>query len=171
MRGQSFRRQRAIAASSRSRARASGFCTLKPIACRMRPTWLKSYQTSKVLPIRSRTRRQVHRSLSYPAARAPFLSMARSRRLCAGLSRACRPGCGLALRPLRPRRRRAFFHLLTHEGVTPTRRATSLVPLPRPNRTAARSRRASRSAGVPLLRIPLYRHNRSNVFQCADVNR
>lgn len=40
-RGQPLRFHRAIAASSRSRARRSGFCGLHPRACRSRLTWLR----------------------------------------------------------------------------------------------------------------------------------
>jgi len=40
MRGQSARRHRATAASSRSRARRCGFWQLQPIEIRMRHTWL-----------------------------------------------------------------------------------------------------------------------------------
>ena len=139
----------AIAFSSRSRARRSGFWQLHPMSRRMYQTWPGLYFTPNSRSITCATRASVHNSVGKPAARAPFKSTRSNSFFCSAVNGAGRPGWGFAWRASIPTC--SFrFHPETVEGAAPTKRATSRTPFPCRSIRPAIRRRASNASALPL---------------------
>ena len=165
IRGQSSRRHRSMAASSRSRARRRGFCGEKPKSCSNRPTWSTWYVTPNVSAITCPTRPQVHRSVKYPAASGPRNRISTSSSCCESLSLRRGPGCGFAASPTGPCAFKARFQRRTLEIDASTQRATSANVISSLKRRAAIRRRTSNSAAVPAVLIPPITHASTHPVQ------
>src|SRR5690606_8864061 len=153
IRGQSFFRQRSTAAASCSRATRCGFWGVKPSSCRMRPRWSAWYVTRNFLRTTSATRRQVHKSVRYPAANGPAFKRTTSWSFCSAESFGEGPGWGLAASDFTPPSSHARFQRFTLERWTPTRSAISGRGFRAWKYSAARRRRASNSVPLPLVLI------------------
>src|SRR5215211_6349517 len=149
-RGQSQLRQRSTASASCSRATCRGFCGLKPSSCKMRdkcPGW---YSTLNRFRITAAIRKHVHRSVRYPAAVGPASTISISSSRCASESLGAGPGCRLAAKASTPPAFHAVFQRLTLERSTPNCSATVRRDFPAWKYSAARRRRASSSAALPV---------------------
>src|SRR5574341_661683 len=148
-RGHSARFHRAMAASSRSRARRSGFCGVQPRAWRSRPTWSGWYWMPKWRSITSATRAVVHRSVRYPWASDPRRS--RRTRCCRWclVSFGGRPGETPTRKPRSPRRRTASRQRITELAAQCSHRATAWSEWPSCTSVKATRRRASSTAADP----------------------
>src|SRR6266496_1201266 len=140
--GQSCLTQRAMAASSRSRARRSGRCTVQPIALRMRQICEGWWRTPVRRQITVWIRLQVHRSVSNPCASAPCSSARSILRRPRAVSLALRPG-PVERRAARPPCCHAWYQRCVFWREVPSRWATSAWLVPCSNMRAARSRRRS----------------------------
>src|SRR5574341_188726 len=148
-RGHSSRFHRAMAVSSRWRARRSGFCGVQPRAWRRRPTWSGGYRTPKCRSITSATRAVVHRSVRYPWASDPLRS---SRPRCCRwdlVSFGGRPGEAPTRKARSPRRRTASRQRITELAAQRSHRATAWSEWPSFTSVRATRRRASSTAADP----------------------
>jgi hypothetical protein len=153
MRGQSTLRHRSTDSGSCSRATCRGFCGLNPRSCRMRETWPGWYFTRNFLRTTSATRAQVHKSVQYPAAIGPANRISTSSCFCTSVSLDGVPGCGLGASAFTPPLFHARLQRLTLERLAPTSCATSARDFLAWKYSAARRRRASSSAALPLVLI------------------
>jgi len=156
MRGQSTFRHRSTASGSCSRATCRGFCGLNPKSCRMRDRWPGWYFTRNFLRTTSATRAQVQRSVRYPAAIGPAKSLSFNSCFCSSVSLDGVPGWGLGANAFTPPDFHARLQRLTLERLAPTSRAVSARDFLAWKYSAARRRRASSSAALPLV---LMNHN------------
>ena len=115
-------------------------------------------ETLKCCSINAVTRRQVHKSLLYPAARAPSTNKSHNCSCWSCDSRAGGPGCGLAANAATPPVFQASFHRRTLDTEASTHRAISASVASMLNSRAAIRRRTSNSAAVPLVRMPITTH-------------
>src|ERR1700678_1144181 len=145
MAGQRFSFHVRIAASSRSRARPAGRCTLQPSCCSMRHTEGCESSTPNRSLIIEAMRGSVHSSLAKPAAKAPPLSVLISSARCASSSLGGRPKRSGRFKASAPPRSVNFVQRRTDCRVTPTRRATSAAHRPWANSRMPRLRRFSNS--------------------------
>ena len=152
-RGQSFFLQHAMASSSRSTARRSGFWWLQFIRCINRAMWLRWKRTSKRFSTTSAIRCVVQRSVRYPLAIAPRSKIRTSRRSWVAVNCLGRPGDTRTRRASSPRRRHAFRQRITELAAQPIRRATSLNDKASDNSFRARRRRSERKSAEPFKRI------------------
>src|SRR5215469_4540158 len=100
--GQRSRFQRLIFSSSRSKARPVGRWQLQPSCRRMRQAWEGSYCTPHSCSIRSATRADVHRWVSYPRACGPRFNPLSTRRKSSLPRRGLRPARPAFFRARRP---------------------------------------------------------------------
>src|SRR5450755_877480 len=139
--GQRLRFHASTADSSRSMARRSGFCELKPMAPRRRQTWTSLKRTPYNRSMRARTRLSVHSSVPKSWAMAPWSSATRSASSCLPPSCAGRPVAIERSASMPPSSSRAF-HVYAVCRATPTALAASAGVLPacisRPARTRLR---------------------------------
>jgi hypothetical protein len=152
--GQVYRRQCSTSSSSCSRATCCGFCGVNPKSCSNRPKWSGWYDTRNCLRTTSATRRQVHNSLRYPAARGPSFNCVTNDCFCLSVSLQVGPGCGRAAKACTPPVFQALFQRFTLDNAAPHKRATSDRDFRSLKYSAARRRRASSSAELPLGLIP-----------------
>jgi len=162
IRGQSWWRQAALWASSRSRACPAGCCRLHPPRCTKRWMWTTLYHTPWVRPITVRIRPNVHRSVSNPNATAPRRRTVRMARGWAGLNAAGRPNACRARNPRSPARWACWAPLLTAASLTPQRRAMAAwLRVPRCKRRPPARRRSAICARVKVdgcqLMPPIYK--------------
>src|ERR1019366_1217051 len=124
--GHSWLFQASMAASSRSRARLTGRCGLKPIRPKSRQTWTVLKHGPPSLTISVRTRGRVHKSAEYPCRLAPANRPLRSF--------SSRASSIVLLRPKRHTAPSCFFGVsaqrLTDCRLTLSRRATSACGIP-----------------------------------------
>jgi len=139
--------------SSRSSARRSGFWQLKPMVCRIRPTWSRSYLTSNVRSMISAIRDVVQSSVLYPCAIAPLSRSRASFFFCRALRRGGRPGETRTSYTRFFSLRRRSRQRMTELGAHWTRRATSLRDNPSSSRSNARRRRSAIRSAEALGRI------------------
>src|SRR5579863_116303 len=143
--GHLFCFQLRIAASSRSRARPVGRCTLQPSSCRILQTEDCASFTPKRSSISIPTRGSVHSSLVKPAARAPAFNNLMSCARCSSLSLGGRPKRSARFKPEDPPCSCSFLQRNTDWRDTPTRRATSAGHTPAARRRIPRFLRRSSS--------------------------
>jgi len=143
-------RQSAIASSSRSRTRRSGFWGLHPILLRMYHAYPGWYVTPNSRAITWATRFRVHKSVGKTAALAPFNRMPSNSFFCSAVSLGERPGWGLARKASSPPCFSRCFQRETEEGETPIKRLTSRTPLPSSNSRQPIMRRISNASALPL---------------------
>jgi len=150
IRGQSCFRHCATSAASCSRATCCGFCGLNPRSCRMRPRWSRWCNTPNRLRTTSVTRAQVHKSVRYPAASGPRRRIFTNASFCPSDSLGVGPGWGLAAKAASPPSFHARFQRFTLERLAPTSWAICARGFRSLKSFAARRRRASSSAALPL---------------------
>ena len=151
---QRYRFQRAMAASSRSSARRSGFWHDQFRAVSTRPTCARWRVTPNSRWMTRAMRRVVQRSVSKPHAEAPRSKRWGSLARCRAVNFGGRPEAAFAFKAVRPRRRTASLQRMTELCEHPSRRATSVIEAPAFNRSIARRRRRSSSSGLPCGLIP-----------------
>src|SRR5215469_5660689 len=117
--GQRSRFQRLIFSSSRSKARPVGRWQLQPSCRRMRQAWEGSYCTPHSCSIRSATRADVHRWVSYPRACGPRFNPLSTRRKSSLPRRGLRPARPAFFRARRPCCCSCSAHRLTDCRCTP----------------------------------------------------
>src|SRR5580765_674861 len=139
--GQVLRFHASTADSSRSMARRSGFCELKPMAPRRRQTCTSLKRTPYARSMSSRTRLSVHNSVPKPWDMAPCSNAARNASSCLPSSCAGRPVAIERKASMPPSSSRAF-HVYAVCRAAPTDLAASAGVLPaninRPARTRLR---------------------------------
>jgi hypothetical protein len=119
MAGQVSSRQRAMAASSRCRARRIGLWGLQRSALRRRPTWVGWYLTPNVTRITAATRARVQTWPRNPEASGPRCHSSGKRASGSVASRRGAPGEGCGCKAVGPPCRARFIHWLTAAALTP----------------------------------------------------
>src|SRR5438552_1146456 len=113
----------------------------------------------------------VQRSVSNFQVVAPRRRRRGSCRCCAAVNFDGRPGAGLAVKALRPRRRTASRQRITELCEHPSRRATSVTDAPAFSSSIPRRRRRSSSSGLPCGRMPrAYRVRHQMSITYAHIN-
>jgi hypothetical protein len=169
---QRYRFQRSMAASSRSIARRSGFWHDHARAVSTRPTCARCRRTPNSRWITVAIRWVVHSSVSNPQAAAPRSKRRGSVARWRAVNFGGRPGAGLAVKAVGPRRATASRHKMTELWEQPSRRATSVIEAPAFKRSTARRRRRSSSSGLPWGLIPeQYTHATMMSITYAQVNK
>ena len=153
IRGQSLARHCSTATPSCSRATCWGFCGLYPKSCSIRPTWSGWYDTPNLLRTTSATRAVVHKSVRYPASVGPAAKIVTNPCRWSSDNLGMGPGCGLAAKAATPPSCHARLQRFTLERLAPTSRTTSARGFRSWKYSAARRRRASSSAALPLVLI------------------
>lgn len=169
--GQRLLFQRAIATSSLCKALPVGRWQLQPSRPNSHQTWPTVNRTPQFCSIRSATRLNVHRFVSYPSACGPRFK-ARSIPLSSTwLSRGLRPALPVFFSPARPDSATCLAHRLTDCRWTPSCRATSAWCTPCLNSANARKRRCSNAskslltpAGFPMQEIVPQSHENVTIF-------
>jgi hypothetical protein len=106
-------RQRAIAASSRWRARRAGFCGLQRITWHKRLTWRGWYEMLNASCMTAAIRLRVQTCPRKPYASAPRCNSSGRRASCSGDKRLDAPGWGRCRRASAPPSRARVIHWLT----------------------------------------------------------
>ena len=167
-----YRLQCAMAASSRSNARRSGFWHDQPNRLSNRPTCARCSSTPNSRRITVAIRRVVHSSVVNPDAVAPWSNRRGSFFNCFALNFGGRPEAGRACSASGPRRLTRSRHKMTELCEQPRRRATSVIDAPPSNSAMACRRRRSSSCGLPCGLIPKsYNHHREMSITYAHVNK
>jgi len=159
MRGNSSLFHLLISASSRSRARRSGFWLVHPSRLfNMTRTCSGLYRMPNVRRITTATRLTVHRSSIQPLNLAPFFSVCSSFRSWVGFIRRRRPGLGIARSPSGP-----CFDISRHSNrellLQPIRRTTSHGRSPFSKSSTALRRLRSSSSALPFGLISPFTHS------------
>src|SRR5574340_534179 len=128
------------ASSSRSKARFSGFCTLKPSAPRIRQSWVVPNRTPYRRSMTTPTRLSVQRSVPKPCSVGLCSTARRTPSSCDSSSLAGLPREGTARSASMPPSSSKPFHVYTVCRATPTFSATSAGRLPASSILPARSR-------------------------------
>src|SRR5947207_6161559 len=114
----------------------------------------------------------VQRSVSNFQVVAPRRRRRGSCRCCAAVNFDGRPGAGLAVKALRPRRRTTSRQRITELCEHPSRRATSVTDAPAFSSSIPRRRRRSSSSGLPCGRMPrAYRVKHPMSITYAHINK
>lgn len=142
-----LRFQRAMACSSRSMARPTGFWQLQPKRWeRMRMAVVGWQVTPNSRRMTLATRGSVQSGVGKPDCCGPAVRISASRASCSGVSRGLRPARPAAFNASIPPSSRARFQRRTDWRLAPTRRATSACDMPFSKSRLARIRRFSMPA-------------------------
>src|SRR5579871_3242341 len=163
MRGQSWARHRAMASASRSRWPRRGFGGVKPRCRNQRVRESGCKEIPHSCSINCASRGALHSSVAKPYAVGRSASQRRTILSWAGDSLGGRPLAGCAAKPVVPCWRQVASQRRTLRASTPKKSAISWVEYPSRARWTARQRRASNTAGEPLV---LIREHRANLTPC-----